>query len=381
MQLIDQKLHPVTHSNLMMLHDNIWGDLNVETKAPEEIYVFFHWGKLEGSDKEGESCWVRFMKEGKPFTFWLTKKMTDALVKGKFKLDSNAVLNSLRGIKRPRLEVPKEWLSPAAEHPHDELLQEDYRNLDSAVEEMRTKVSKTLADIKNTSHRLLALTACRDHDLFMTFTMDPEDRTIFRLRYDKVFPKLPEHDLVIGVSEEFGLVHNENPTYNAVVDQLKMREALINKQISNARKKYQFKGLALELFNKEVVATLLAGINFSGRVFSYDGEHGKALLDEVANDILTKMVKAREGGRNLGLDISSWFVWEYFEDNSEPKRVVEEDLDFTKTIVEGYLDSFVSLLSTRLIEASFTDVVKPYQHRVKADLSDGHAIGSMRRTG
>jgi hypothetical protein len=123
----------------------------------------------------------------------------------------------------------------------------------------------------------------------------------------------------------------------------------------------------------------MATSHYTGKVFGFDGTHGEAMLHEVANDILDKLYHHRAAGRDLALDISSWFVWEYPVDGSQPVRAPEPELDFQKIIVEGYTDTFVDLLAPILMDSGHTDAVRPYKFHVKADLSDGRAIGTMTR--
>jgi len=380
MELINRDT--VTHLNLMLIHDLIWAKQE-DVKMPE-IYVFYGW-----SDKENcEIAWVRFEREGGVSnTFKLNKKLTNMLVKSPIVCMDIRVAQELQALELAKHEFPKGWLVLDGPHPLDGFLQQDLWSIDRNAFELSEKVGKQVKQILATSHRLLSLTTERVYDLYMTLNVDSLDLTRFKLRFDRIYPKLPdltnENDelapIIIGIKEEFGLEPNDNPTYNKVVAELKRHEYIINEQVQKHIKKSGLKGEPLEMFKKEITSILMATSHYTGKVFGFDGTHGEAMLHEVANDILDKLYHHRAAGRDLALDISSWFVWEYPVDGSQPVRAPEPELDFQKIIVEGYTDTFVDLLAPILMDSGHTDAVRPYKFHVKADLSDGRAIGTMTR--
>ena len=385
MELINRDT--VAHTNLMLIHDLIWAK-HEDVKMPE-IYVYYGW-----SDREkGETCHVRFEREGGiSNTFKLNKKLTNTLVKSPLVCMDLNIRFDLQALELAKHEFPKGWLASTGTHPLDNFLQEDLWSIGQNSFELSEKIAKVIKGILTTSHRLLALTTDRVYDLYMSLNVDATDLTKFKLRFDRIYPKLPdlknENDelspIIIGIKEEFGLEPGENATYNQVVAQLKKAEHIINQQVEKHIKKSNLKGEPLEMFKKEITSILMATSHYTGKVFSYDGVHGADLLNQVANDVLEKLYYYRAGAgtpvrRNLALDISSWYVWEYPEDGGAPIRAPEPELDFRTIILEGYTDSFTDLLGPLLIESGHADVIRPYQYHVKADLADGRAIGSMTR--
>lgn len=385
MELINRDT--VTHLNLMLIHDMIWSK-HEDIKMPE-IYVYWGWSDAENC----EIAWVRFEREGGVSnSFKLNKKLTNMLVKSPIVCMDIRIAQELQALELAKHEFPKGWLTQTSANPFDGYTQEAVWALERTAYEVSQKVGKYVKEILGTSHRLLPLTTERVYDLYMSLNVDSLDLTKFKLRFDRIYPKLPdltnENDelapIIIGIKEEFGLEPNDNQTYNEVVAQLKRLESSINKMIEKHIKKSKLKGEPLEMLKKEITSILMATSHYTGKVFGYDGTHGEALLHEVANDILDKLHYYRGGAgtpvhRDLALDISSWFVWEYPEDGSQPLRAPEPELDFRTHIVEGYTDSFVDLLAPILMDSGHSDAVRPYKFHVKADLSDGRAIGSMTR--
>lgn len=380
MELINRDT--AAHLNLMLIHDLIW-EKDEAVKMPQ-IYVFYGWSEKENC----EIAWVRFEREdGNSTTFKLNKKLTNTLVKSPIVCMDVRIRNDLQAMELAKHELPKGWLAAITEHPLDGFAQEDLWAIDRNAFELSEKVGKQIKEILSISRRLLPLTTERVYDLWMSMNVDQLDLTKFKLRFDRIYPKLPdltnENDelapIIIGIKDEFGLEPSDNVTYNEVVNLLKRSESIINKQIQKHIKKSGLKGVPLEMLKKEITSILMATSHYTAKVFGYDGTHGEQLLHEVANDILDKLYRARATGRDLGLDISSWFVWEYPQDGSQPLRATEPELDFHRTILEGYTDTFVDLLVPILMDSGHTDAVKPYKFHVKADLSDGRAIGSMTR--
>lgn len=380
MELINRDT--AAHLNLMLIHDLIW-EKGEGIKMPE-IYVFYGWSEKENC----EIAWVRFEREnGNSTTFKLNKKLTNTLVKSPIVCMDIRIRHDLQAMELAKHELPKGWLTATTDHPLDGFAQEDLWAIDRNAFELSEKVGKQIKEILATSRRLLPLTTDRVYDLWMSMNVDQLDLTKFKLRFDRIYPKLPdltnENDelapIIIGIKDEFGLEPGDNVTYNEVVALLKRGESIINKQIQKHIKKSGLKGVPLEMLKKEITSILMATSHYTAKVFGYDGTHGEQLLHEVANGILDKLYRARATGRDLALDISSWFVWEYSQDGSQPLRATDPELDFHRTILEGYTDTFVDLLVPILMDSGHTDAVRPYKFHVKADLSDGRAIGSMTR--
>jgi len=384
MELINRDT--VMHANLMLVHDLIWSQ-NEQIKLPE-IYVLHKWSEKENA----EVALVRFEREGGVSnTFKLDKKLTNILINTPLVCMDKRILQDLQAMELMPYEFPKGWLAPADSHPLDGFTQSDLWQIDAGVSKLSEKIARQIKEILSVSRRLLPLTNERVYDLYMSFNASAEDTCRFKLRFDRIYPKLPEpaegedmSPIIIGIQPEFGLEPNDNPTYNQVVSKLRTHERSVNQEIEKVIRGSRLKGAALELLRKEITSILMATSHYTGKVFSYDGQHGVELLDKVANDILDKLYHYRKGAdtstrRDLRLDISSWFVWEYPEGGGQPIRAPEPELDFRTKILEGYTESFTDLLGPLLIDSGHADVISPYKHHVKADMSDGRAIGSMVR--
>lgn len=370
----------VAHVNLMLVHDLLWP--KGEVKQPE-IYVYY----IDPAQGKGEEAWVRFEREdGSSNTFWLNKKLVDTLIKSPLVCMDSRIVEQLATMVPAVYELPKEWLAPADSHPMDSFTQGDFWTIDSTTAKLSKDIAHQVKAILLLSKRLRPLTAERVYDLYMSMNVNQEDLTQFKLSFDKIYPKLPdvkdEHEeltpIIIGIQPTMGLEKNDNPTWNSVVVKLRSLERLINNYITRAIHASGLKGAPLDYLKKDITSILMATSHYTGKVFGYDGEHGKELLDQVANGIVTTLRKYHTPGRDIRLDISSWVVWEY-EPGKEPVRAPEPELNFYSTIMESYTDSFVDLLGPILMNSGHTDIIRPYQHHVKADLSDGRAIGTMQR--
>ncbi len=369
------------HANLMLVHDLLWP--NGDVKEPT-IWVYYSWPQ----NGHGEEAWVRYAREdGTTYTFWFNKKLVDTLIKSPLLCMDKRIVEELQHLKQAKHEFPKEWLTPAATHSMDSFTQGDLWNIDNNVAKLSHRIGAQIKRIKELSKRLRPLTVSRVYDLYISFNVNPNDLTKFRLRFDRIYPKLPERTgngdelepIIIGIQEEFGLEKNDNPTWNKVVSDLKSAEHLINKHIASHITSSGLKDAPLEYFKKDITSILMATSHFTDKVFGFDGEHGKDQLIEVANDIINKLLAHKAKGFDIRLDISSWFAWIYPEDGSQPIRADEPELQFYMTIMESYTESFVDQLGAMLMNSPHVDVIRPYQFHVKADPNDGRAIGSMQR--
>lgn len=367
----------VVHKNLMLLHAVLWpedclADLDPKFRDPE-IYLYHRWGKKK------EECWVRFVHGDEFRSYWLNSHWTETLT-GKSVMPARSVPESiLNDLLRPNYEFPMEMLKPSETHEWDEVTQDDFRNIEGLSKKLHDKMAKNLDEITRKANRFVEAARHRDHELYMSFNLRGEEKNTFALRFDKVYPKLPTEGFQLGEGDTLTMDIAEGDTLTATVfNRLKILERTINRDIVSYRTIGNFGPAATKLFNKEVTTLLYAATHFSKRIYPLDGEACKPLMEELANDILAKLRKVKNEGLNIGLDVSSWIVWEYHADGSEPTRLEDPELNFRDQIVEGYLDGFTTSFMGYLMDLQVNDLIRPYSHVVKADASDGIEVGSIR---
>ena len=361
------------HHNLSLLHKVLWPDevIPEEGEGSLEIFTFHHW------DGKKEECWVRFVRGEQFHTYWLNSHWTRVLTgQERLRRLEDHVLHDLR---RPRFELPADWLKPADTHPEDTVTQEEYRAMDTLIEKLRGKINNNLAEITRKSNRFIEAARSRDHELYMSFNIVGPDKNQFALRYDKVYPKLPAEGYQLGQGSKLEIdIHPEDKLTQTVFNRIKILERTINKDILRYRTVGQFGEAATQLFNKEVRSILFAATHFSKRLYPVDTEACKPELERVANEILTTLNKVRSTGRDVALDVNSWIVWEYQPDTA-PVKCEEPELDFKEIYLEGYIESFTSILMGYLMDLQVHQCIRPYHHLVKADASDGIAVGTIRQ--
>lgn len=377
----------VIHHNLGLLYQVLWP---TELEADEggikrlpadlELSYFYKWGN------KGEEAWVRFCHAGKQFTYWLNGFWTKTLLGAQKQryIDDTKILPELR---RASCEWPNSFLERTGDHPLDTVTQEELRNIDTLVARLRLKVSHNLEEITRKSNAFIGTVGPRDHDLYMVFNIAGEEKNTFALRYDKVYPLLPEGGVTLGQGPRLELdVDPAHPEAVKAFLRVRTLERLINKDIAHYRSAGRFGAKATELFNKEVTTILYSGSHFSKRLYPCETEACRPLLEKVANDILDILHRYRDKVKgpdgqivSIGLDVNSWIVWGYPLDGSRPFRVEEPELNFQESILESYLESFTNILMGYLMDLQVNEVIRPYSYTEQADLNDGIEIGSIRR--
>lgn len=380
------------HHNLTWLYSHLWpndikglsldpgqGSNGLEPILPDgiDVFVFHKWGN------KSEEAWVRFDKGDVTYTYLLTSFWTKRLLGETFLNKHQVPEDILRDIFRPRYELPTAWLTMGSDlvDEFDEVTQEEFRNVAGLTETLRKKMEKNLAEITRKADRFVRASTCRDHDLYMTFNIVGEDKLTFSLRFDKVSPQLPKEGFTLGTNPDLTPDIKETDVLSqSILARLKILERLINKDIVKHRTLGKFGEAATKLFNKEARTLLFAATHFTKRLYPFDGAHGKPELERVSKEILDTLYARRLASetKNIGLDVNSWIVWEYPEDGSEPYKSKDPALDFQEIYLEGYTESFTNVLMGYLMDLQQTEVIKPYHFFVKADASDGHAIGSVR---
>lgn len=374
MQIVERT--SALHHNLNKLFVLLWpADIQIEYPVeglesikglPETIRYFFRYQKEE-------ELWVRFERVSGPRTVlvnnhWMKILMGEALEE----LDE-AILPTLG---RAPIEFPVQWLTPAETHELDGVTQDELKYMSNVLETLRQAIEKNLAEITKKANRFVEAARHRDHDLYMTFKMDGPDFTRFALRFDKVYPKVPEGGFFLGEGDTCHVDIQPGDTFTEnVMRRLQVLEKSINRDIMRARTNGNFGPDGTKAFNKEVKTILFAASHFSKRLYPFDAAAGKEQLEAAANEILGKLNAV---GGNIGLDVNSWICWQYQDDGSEPTKHTDPTLDFKTSVLDSYTESFVNNLMGYLMDLQ-SPYVRPYHHLVKADPNDGHAVGSIRR--
>jgi len=366
--------------NLEKVRQVIWKDIEAK-KNPNEVIT---WETLAfyANTVNGDLLNVRYTQtlkvEGeedkqKTFTYKFAKHLTNQVL-GRIKLSFDERI--LHEITRLPIEFPLPWLEPAESHPHDKLTQDDLRNTESYSLVIRKLMIAVIEKVNIITNIFVNNCPKRDHDLMLSYVLGGEDKLSFGIRLDKVPHKYPEEGIVLGGGDRVELDYAEgNQLVTIALNRLRALEKRVNGEVRRLRKLGGFTTPGLAYFDKEVRTQLFAACHFNRQVYSFDAAHGMELLDKAVNDILLTLDNV---GGNIALDISSWVVWEYHTDGTEPTRVNRPEFNFEETILNAHTQSFVDALTGALIRVP-SQYLKPYSHRVAADASDGIAIGTVRR--
>lgn len=289
-------------------------------------------------------------------------------------------------VSRAPIELPLHFfLAPFAPSEGDELFNGDWIQLEQTMARLRIKISTKLRDITQKANVLVNADIEKDHDLYLVFKAT-NNFTALNVTLDKVYPKLPE-------SGEVSL--GDNPTtvfeWNGkdkkvliAVKQINTGCKHINKEIGIARNLISQHPLVQKEFDALLKVELYAAAHFTNRIYNFAPEFGINLISEVTNDILRALTEYSKTEwpdgrteRTIGLDLNSWIVWEYLP-GVPPTRATAESVDFVNNLFNRYTESFIGALYEKLINLG-NPLIRPYDFREVADLSDGIPLGSIRR--
>ncbi|MNM08991.1 hypothetical protein D3C81_190710 [compost metagenome] len=377
----------IEHHNLSLLQALLWPDQELTKTSVGSLGVRI--GYFFRSVPKGEEAWVRFQNipavevtdeqkthSSPTYTYLLNRHWTKVLLGGN-------VVNSLSeqilaDLSRAPIEYPSSWLVPAPAHPQDSMTQNDFRRIADYIPLLRDSIAKRVKEITDKANRFVEASRCRDHDLHLTFKMIGEHFTEFAVRFDKVAPLVPKGGVFLGEGPKCEIdIHPDDQLTHKVFNRILVLEKSVNRDIRRFERMGEFTEAGLKAFRQEVKTLLYAASHFSKRLYPFDGTHGRPILEKVADDILRKLHAV---GGNIGLDISSWICWQYYDDVNIPPTIRnDEGLDFKEDVLNSYTESFINHLTGVLMDVQ-SPYVRPYSYVVKADPNDGYAIGSIRRT-
>lgn len=377
----------IEYHNLSLLQALLWPDQELTKTSLGSLGVRI--GYFFRSVPKGEEAWVRFQnipaveiaaedqtRSSPTYTYLLNRHWTKVLLGGN-------VVNSLSeqilaDLSRAPIEYPAAMLQPADSHPQDDMTQNDFRRIADYIPMLRDSIAKRVKEITDKANRFVEASRHRDHDLHLTFKMVGEHFNEFAVRFDKVYPKVPKGGLFLGEGAKCEIdIHPDDTLTHNVFNRILVLEKSINRDIRRYERLGEFTEAGLKAFRQEVKTLLYAASHFSKRLYPFDGVHGRQMLEKVADEILRKLHAV---GGNIGLDISSWICWQYYEDTTIPPTIrTDEGLDFKEDILNSYTESFINHLTGVLMDIQ-SPYVRPYSYVVKADPSDGIKVGSIRRS-
>lgn len=277
------------------------------------------------------------------------------------------------------------------QEPVDALVNGDFIQLDTLLAKLQGQLRVHFGDITKAALEFIKAPVRKDHDLYLVFKTKDDFSTVTG-QLEKVYPKLPEGgELELGNNPvtEFELTTAQGNVVETLLKRIHVLNKHIVRDITKVRNLLAQNPIILDEFQRLLKLEFLAAAHFMKKVYGFQESDGIALVQEVANEIISALNKKAITStypivsvdsvkvRNLGLDLNSWIVWEY-KDGEEPVRVEDEELQFVDTLFNRYTESFINVLQGFLMNLG-NPLIKPYHSVTPADLSDGHAIGSIRR--
>lgn len=280
-----------------------------------------------------------------------------------------------RNVTQIALELPHQWLLLGDDTPFDGLVNGDFQIIESQMATFNKRLCQLLKEATIQSSALVRTVTNKDHSLILGFRATNTYDNI-RISLDKIPAKLPNGEINIGENE---IVLEDWEPQGAqtvsVVRKIKKYETRINKLIRDTLVHIKDHPYIRKQFAENLRTQLIASSHFIKEVYAIGIDAAQPLVNELAEDIVNKL--SAHGG-NIGLDLNSWIVYQYHDDNSKPTPLVTDELNFKAEIFEKYLDRFMDYLGAFLQNVK-SPYIRPYTHRVLVEEDDGVAIGSVRR--
>lgn len=280
-----------------------------------------------------------------------------------------------RNVTQIALELPHQWLLLGDDTTFDGLVNGDFQIIESQMTTFNKRLRQLLKEATIQSSALIRTVTNKDHSLILGFRATNTYDNI-RISLDKIPAKLPNGEINIGENE---IVLEDWEPQGAqtvsVVRKVKKYETRINKLIRDTLVHIKDHPYIRKQFAENLRTQLIASSHFIKEVYAIGIDAAQPLVNELAEDIVNKL--SAHGG-NIGLDLNSWIVYQYHDDNSKPTPLVTDELNFKAEIFEKYLDRFMDYLGAFLQNVK-SPYIRPYTHRVLVEEDDGVAIGSVRR--
>lgn len=355
---------------------------------PEQLSIYTYAGLID----DEEVVYVRFQTEGPSFTFvtrksrferWMEAVLDDETIG--WCLESNPVQamkdrGMFLNVSKLPIELPLHFFSePFEKSSLDELYNGDFITLETLSKKLELQITEKLRDATMKANVLVNAEVEKDHDLYLVFKAQDNFKTL-GITLDKVAPKLPESGQV-ALGENSTTVFEWNALgdkkVTVAVKQINNYRNQINRMIETTRGLISPHPIIQEAFDEKLKVILYAATHFTKRIYGFGAAYGKELVQDVANDVIRKLTTKAATGANIGLDLNSWITWEYHE-GTHPTRSEDPEVDFVNTLFNRYTESFIEALYAFLINTG-NPLIRPYDYREAADLSDGIALGTIRR--
>ena len=350
----------------------------------DDISIFTYKG-IAGSD---ELLWVRFETPAGPASFVILESNTERWVQACLEDETlgwctQGNLNKAMQARDMHLNVSKAlyefpisyFMVEFGAHPMDELYSGDYEVYENGIARLKVSVWDRLREITDFTAALNVSVKRKDHDLYLVFKATP-DFAKMNVILEKVSPILP------GTGE---ISLGENPAALFVPEAGDKRTELtvkkimvlgkqINERINKTKKLISQHPIIQAEYAQFVKTMLLAATHFMKLVYKFRGDDGVELVEAEANNILRAL---QDHGGNVGLDLNSWYVWEY-NGTEKPVRITAPELNFNELLHTKFTESFVEALYAYLLNLG-SPLTRPYHYREEVDVTDGIEIGSVRR--
>ena len=294
--------------------------------------------------------------------------------------DNNSPGMIARGNKRMinqiSMEWPLSWIRPIdLEHKWDGLLNGDFQRTEDVIAAFNGRFDRFIAMATKQAERIAPKVKFRDHTLMLVFKGN-EDLNCLVIGLDKVPGRLPDSgeyslgDKPIDLAE---WAHLGNDVLVAVRKVGKVSQ-WVDQLIEESYKSLPDHPYCRAELDKVIKTRLLASSHFMKELYKINPRDVQGYVEKVANDVMTAL---HNHGGNIGLDLNSWRVYQYFEDGTPPIPMVKEELNFRKSVFDVHTDHMVGIIYAYMFTIK-SPYLRPYANRVKADLSDGIPIGSIR---
>lgn len=260
-------------------------------------------------------------------------------------------------------------------YPFDQMDNGDFEKADNVIKQLDARFDRYVADISRFAFTLKDKVAFKDHDLMLAFKAN-EKFTGLVVSLDKIYPKFPEGGAyecgVIPVTEEQWA--NEGDNVKVVIRRIVRVVNKTNELIDKLRKELPNFPYFHKAFEKALQVRLMSSSHFMKEIYKANPSDIQSYVQKVGNDVV--MALNKHGG-NIGLDLTSWVVYQYMEDGSAPVPVVVDELNFKQNLFNTHTERFMDVLYQYLLQLR-NPYIRPYAHRVAANITDGIPVGSIR---
>lgn len=251
----------------------------------------------------------------------------------------------------------------------------DFKLMDGFKKQFVARFDSMVSEATHLAVTLKDKVKFKDHNLMLAFKAN-ESFTGILIGLDKIFPKFPE-----GGQVECGLTPidpaewaKEGDNVQVVIRKLIKLNTKINNMILKILMDLPDNEWCRQTFLTLVKERMIASSHFLKELYQANPTDIRPYVESKANEILGAL---NERGGNIGLDLTSWVVYQYFTDGRPPVPLVADGLNFKQELYNMHTERFMEVLYQYLFHVR-SPFIRPYVHRVVADLSDGIPVGSIR---